>query len=194
MSLFELVAIVHSFISLALIWYMWCRLFPQYRLDKFRQEMFKVRNELFLFAASGAISFDDPAYRLLRRSMNGYLRYAHRMTFYQICITLLEWRFTSDRPNLAWLRSWNQALREIRDPVVRQQMADFHRRSTNLAIRFVVTSSILLRIAVLISASGVLVHENIGSLHQALKKAAHATLARVVDLRLLEADAARSAA
>jgi hypothetical protein len=43
-------------------------------LDRFRQDVFGLRDELWDFAASGQISFDDPAYRLLRQLMNGFIR------------------------------------------------------------------------------------------------------------------------
>ena len=50
-------------------------LWPSVRLDCFRQEMFAIRDELFDYASSGRVSFSHPGYRLLRQSMNGFIRY-----------------------------------------------------------------------------------------------------------------------
>lgn len=47
----------------------------------FRQEMFKLRDELFDYMAAGNISADHQAYQLLRHRMNSYIRYADRMNF-----------------------------------------------------------------------------------------------------------------
>jgi hypothetical protein len=38
---------------------------------------------MFDYAADGNISFNDPAYALLRKSMNGFIRYAHTLTFFR---------------------------------------------------------------------------------------------------------------
>ncbi len=46
------------------------KILPMLRLDCFRQNMFSVRDELFDYAAAGNISFDNPAYILLRLQMN----------------------------------------------------------------------------------------------------------------------------
>lgn len=37
-----------------------------------------MRDELFLMAANGEISFDHPAYWMQRSAMNGMIRFAHR--------------------------------------------------------------------------------------------------------------------
>src|ERR1039457_4111930 len=65
-------------------------LWPCVRLDVFRQKMFAVRDELFDYAESGKIGFNHPAYRLLRQSMNGFIRYGHRLTFFQVNLMMLR--------------------------------------------------------------------------------------------------------
>lgn len=49
------------------------------RTDEFRQRLFALRDELFDLAAAGRIEFDHPAYRLLRATLNGYIRFAHQL-------------------------------------------------------------------------------------------------------------------
>jgi len=55
-------------------------LFPRLALDSFRQDLYKIRDDLFLYAADGKISFDDPAYKLSRDYLNGAIRYAHKIS------------------------------------------------------------------------------------------------------------------
>lgn len=69
-----------SVISLALGWVLLFWLYPSYNTDRFRQSMFALRDRLFDEARGGTISFEHPAYRLLRMTINGFMRYAHRMS------------------------------------------------------------------------------------------------------------------
>ncbi len=64
------------FICVLVFW-----LYRDYELDVFRQKMFKLRDKLFDEARAGNISFDDDVYGILRSTMNGSIRYAHRMNF-----------------------------------------------------------------------------------------------------------------
>lgn len=52
-----------------------------YRLDAYRQRLFDLRDDLFNYALSGRISFQDPRYRDLRLRINSLIRYAHTATF-----------------------------------------------------------------------------------------------------------------
>lgn len=81
----ELTALT-SLVSVALLvmWAFW--LYPDYRTDAFRQKMFKLRDDLFDDAASGKISFDSPAYGMLRNAMNGFIRFGHRLNIWQVLL------------------------------------------------------------------------------------------------------------
>jgi hypothetical protein len=67
-------------LSLMALWALFHWLYRDYRVDLFRQRMFALRDELFELAASGRIAFDDPAYGKLRSMLNGYIRFAHRIS------------------------------------------------------------------------------------------------------------------
>lgn len=64
-------------------------LFRGLRVDRFRHEMFKLRDEMFLEAAKGLIPFDHPAYTQLRATMNGFIRFAHRLAIWHMVIGLM---------------------------------------------------------------------------------------------------------
>lgn len=71
-------------IALLVIWMFW--LYPDYRTDAFRQKMFKLRDKLFDEASSGKVSFDAPAYGMLRGAMNGFIRFGHRLNIWQVLL------------------------------------------------------------------------------------------------------------
>lgn len=75
-----LAAMVVTTLGLCLLAVLVLFLWREHRVDAFRQRMFEIRDELFDFAAEGNISFDDPAYGSLRSLLNGYIRFAHKMS------------------------------------------------------------------------------------------------------------------
>ena len=68
-------------LSLVGLWALFQWLYRDYRVDLFRERLFALRDRLFEVAASGKIAFDDPAYGSLRSMLNGYIRFAHRVSF-----------------------------------------------------------------------------------------------------------------
>ncbi|RMF14192.1 MAG: hypothetical protein D6761_09850 [Candidatus Dadabacteria bacterium] len=70
-------------ILLALLWWLWLEV-KRYRLEKTRQAIFAIRDDLFLRAREGAIDFDSDAYRLTRALLNGAIQYAERISLIRI--------------------------------------------------------------------------------------------------------------
>lgn len=56
----------------------------EYRLDALRQRLFEVRDRLFDLGLSGQVPFDHPAYGQMRKSINGMIRFAHRISFFRL--------------------------------------------------------------------------------------------------------------
>jgi hypothetical protein len=54
--------------------------YQTYRVDKLRQDLFAIRDQLFDEALDGKINFDDDAYRISRQLINGMIRFAHRLS------------------------------------------------------------------------------------------------------------------
>ena len=77
--------VVTSLVSLAGLLVL-LRLYRDYSVDRFREEMFALRDEMFDFAASGGIAFGSPAYGRLRLTMNGFVRRAPRMRLMEIVL------------------------------------------------------------------------------------------------------------
>lgn len=85
---------IEFFIYTALIWIGFFWLYKNFALDSFRQKMFSLRDQLFDDAANGLISFDHPAYGILRATMNGFIRFGHRLNF---CEMLISFFFISQK-------------------------------------------------------------------------------------------------
>lgn len=68
-----------SLFSLFLLLFFWFWCYQDYRTDAVRQKLFNLRDDLFDEAAKGNISFDHPAYVMLRTTINGFVRFAHRL-------------------------------------------------------------------------------------------------------------------
>lgn len=73
--------LVATGVSLLFLWFLFSLFYRRYRIDLYRQRMFELRQELFRLAADGNIDFDDPAYGITRTTLNGFIRFAHRVTW-----------------------------------------------------------------------------------------------------------------
>jgi len=73
-------------IGFILLWVLFYFGVRPYREDAIRHRLFELRDELFLFAINGGISFDSPAYSILRGRINALIRFAHTITLSRILI------------------------------------------------------------------------------------------------------------
>jgi hypothetical protein len=71
--------IIWATLVLSVLWYLLFDLYRNCCVDRFREEMFKIRNELFDHALSGVFTFDEPAYTLFRTTLNGFIRFGDRI-------------------------------------------------------------------------------------------------------------------
>ena len=209
MNIMQLAAVLQSLLCLTLLMPLLLRLWAGARLDSFRQEMFIVRDDLFDYAASGEIGFNDPAYRLLRQLMNGFIRYGHQLTFFRICMGAAQVKILGQEPSINWTTKWEKALSNIKNEEVKKSLEEFHSR-TGLCVgkRLILGSPILLAIFVF-GGLAITIHTGIRRLGQISSKATVAAVAgvlsrisgeatiatvdRVIDFRLIENEAAATA-
>jgi hypothetical protein len=193
MSTQQILLVLDSCVNLALLAVLVFKLWPSYRLDVFRQRMFAVRDDLFAYAASGKINFDDPAYRLLRQSMNGFLRYGHNLTFFRLCVTLVLWHFEG-RPRTKWAEAWTISLDDIKDGSVRKDLQAFHTRAMGLVADRVMFGSPVLWCVLLLCTLVLLIRAQWQGVKQVVANASRKTFEHIVDPKLLEEEASRLAA
>lgn len=165
------------------------KILPMLRLDCFRQNIFSVRDELFDYAAAGNISFDDPAYILLRRQMNGMIRYGHQLTLFRVLVTWVMREISGENQKFVWHDSWEKALENVKSGDVRHQLKCFHNRSATVATKHLLSGSVVLWCALAITALFLSVRGAAVGARQLLKIAARTILAGPMDQRLIEEEA-----
>ena len=114
------------------------------RVDSLRQKLFALRDEMFDFAFAGNISFNDPAYKLLRDQMNGLIRYAHQLTLFRLLISVCIRTTLGEESSLKWNNAWKDALTNLHDDKLRTEMLLFHDRAMHNALKHLVLGSPLL--------------------------------------------------
>lgn len=149
----ELAIAVNSSVAIVglVAWWLW--LHNDYVLDKFRQDLFALRDELFDYAESGAVSFQNPAYAELRQLFNRVIQYAHRLTFWQM-IGFLVIESVSDEDRQAALsfhREWRSAVTSIADQKVREKLLEFHNKLNVLIVWKILKTSLAAMAILLIS-------------------------------------------
>lgn len=115
---------VISLVGLAIL----LELFRRQEVDRFRQKMFELRDKLFLEAANGLVGFDHPAYGYLRTTMNGFIRFAHRVSIWHAVIGFV---LAPDRGGEA-VAAWKKKQRNL-SPHQRERL-DYYRFRMNVLI------------------------------------------------------------
>jgi hypothetical protein len=78
MDVMDLVSATSALVSLALLLVVWL-LVRNYRVDRLREQLFQLRDEMFLYAVDQEL-VGSPAYTELRVLMNALIRYAHQVS------------------------------------------------------------------------------------------------------------------
>ena len=131
------------------------RLYRGYRIDALRHRLFVLRGELFDYALVNGLAFNDPAYVMLRTSMNSLLRFAHKMVFGQLLVLTLVGRRLHKTGLLEdHERQWHTALARLTENEHREKIKELHERvllelSKHMALGGLLWLPVLLNIAVL---------------------------------------------
>lgn len=155
MTQHELAIIATSAVSVIGLATWWFWLQSAYARDSFRQKVFALRDEMFDYAAEGAIPFENPAYAELRLLMNRVLRFAHRITFWKtLGYVFIESVSEEHEQAFSFRNEWVRSVNSIADPDVRAKLYDFESRLGELIIDHVFKTSLA---AVLIAVAAMLV-------------------------------------
>jgi hypothetical protein len=108
----------HLVVGLFALWFLYFFCWREHRIDAYRQRLFGVRDDLFDFAASGGIKFDDPAYTTLRDLSNGLIRFAHRLTFTRVWSIVLFGNLSRTNRMEAWMVDVKSRPAAVRDKLL----------------------------------------------------------------------------
>lgn len=117
MTEFQQVRIIQFAIGLLSMWFVYSFMYKRTRADVMREDLFLVRDELFLHVARRGSGFDDPAYLLLRQAINGMIRTARFVSLTKLAIA--HRLGNEDRPEDHMLLN---AIRNVSDPEFRDHL------------------------------------------------------------------------
>jgi hypothetical protein len=146
----QIITLIYSSVSIALFGIFLLGLYRDYCIDRFRQEMFAIRDGLFDFAAANGIAFDHPAYGMLRSTMNGFIRFADRLTLlHSLILRLLTKRDENHLTRLSFESRWQRHAESLSaEQLKRLQTA---RREMNVLVaRHLIRSSPFLIVTVIV--------------------------------------------
>lgn len=138
-----------SLISVTGLWVILFWLYREYRVDRFRQEVFALRDELYDYALEGHISFEHKAYGQLRTAMNGFIRFGHRMNLLQAVLFVVLGRIDKASSSNDFDDSWERALKDL-DKETRDQMEEFRKKMNWILIQHLVASSPILVASIIV--------------------------------------------
>lgn len=180
-------AAVLQFSGVAFLWtFLVFKVIPDARLDWFRQKMFTIRDEMFDFAANGNISFDHPAYVLLRQQMNGFIRYGHQLTVFRCLMTVARCKIEGEELNSPWHSQWQKSLDSLHSDEVRKSLIAFHQRCMWLAIKRLLFGSPLLWFMTALFMVQLLLQGVAHGLRQLVRLAAEKAFSGPINDRLIE--------
>jgi hypothetical protein len=129
--------------GLVLLWLVFYYGWRPYRIDRVRNDLFALRDELFIFAANGGVSFNDPAYRSLRNRINALVRNAHIISLSRIMIYSVADDYISRKDSLERLNSWVLSVGKLSVPT-QEKIHKINDQVAIVLVRQVIAGSILL--------------------------------------------------
>jgi hypothetical protein len=136
MEILAAVRLVRLSFGLLLLWGFFYFSIRAYLLDDLRQNLFRIRDDLFDFAADGGIPFDDPSYRELRDDLNSLILFAEKLSFFR---GLSAYWVTPRRSEPQWLRRLDQL-----EPLVGRRLRETHMRALDAVVHYVTDRSLML--------------------------------------------------
>jgi hypothetical protein len=121
-------------VLLAILYGPWQRLCTDYA----RNAIFEQRDALFDLALSGRLAFGSEPYEAIRSSLNGLIRMAHRLSAFELGLSMVAGRLTGDRLSDAGLHA-KVAL--IGDPGTRDDVTRVIAKAKHAALAMVLARS-----------------------------------------------------
>ena len=129
----EVSQITQFFIGLGLLFFVYHYMYKRTRLDQLREDIFTMRDELFDYMWQHNVSYQLPAYQLMRNLLNGLIRFADKLSLPAVFLLAYFSHPSRQTPAL------HAAIEEIPDPEVRNHFIKvnsrvFHRIVTHLLL------------------------------------------------------------
>lgn len=144
-----------SLFGILILWTLWQILMKKYAVEKFRDELFWIRDELFDLAAKGQdFKFDSPLYQELEKIINGTIRFAHTIDYinFRVFNALLRFKRIEIQKNESKLRKRiEQLIENVENIELRNNIRDLKKRYDVQIIKYIIKKSLYLSAIVMIS-------------------------------------------
>lgn len=122
-------------LSAATLWYLFFCIYKDHSVEIFRQKMFELRDRLFDEAADGLVGFNHPSYIVLRSTMNGFLRYGHRVTLFEVLVQnyLVRSALRRDAGVMSFSEAWALSTKNL-PKEVKEKLEPYRARMTELLL------------------------------------------------------------
>jgi hypothetical protein len=181
---------IELIVALVLLWITVFLFWRNYRIDRFRDQLFALRNELFDYAAQGGIPFNEPAYGILRNTMNGLLRYAERIGFIHVMLASITQNWKPSPVYEKMFQRWTLAINRL-DDEQREAIATFNIRLSRIIISRVMSSSPLPLLVVFVYAVVSFLHKLFRGFERENMETRLKSSIEIVEAQALEAQTAQ---
>lgn len=129
--------------ALSGLWLLWDVAFKRLLLDAFREEMFKLRFELFEMGIQGSVPLSSDTYVTMERLLNGLLRYGHRFTFMTYLFSRRAQEKAKQDKNFADFTSEIELKISRMDPAAQNKLRDILARINTAVLLYMGFTSML---------------------------------------------------
>lgn len=130
--------VLRQCVSLLALWCLYMA-WRWYRIEALKDDLFAIRDRLFDFAATGAIGFDDPAYRRLWLVLNAMIHFASRLTFARAVLPSLLTPVVKD--DLVGYAEWRRSVNKL-PPAAKDRITRIHAEMALAVARHLIRRSI----------------------------------------------------
>lgn len=142
----DVFTILINFLLLVGIWWLYFIGYRSYRLDKTRQMLFAIRDQLFEDWAARQLPFNSKAYVIMRTTLNGMIRFAHRASIIRVIVAVTADRhFQGGAISKRYETELTDAVAEL-SPEVREVVQKAQMEMHSVMIDHLVKSSIILQL------------------------------------------------
>lgn len=135
----DAIVIISQGLSLVALWIVYMA-WRWYRVEALRDDLFAVRDRLFDYAASGAMEFNDPAYRRLWLVLNALIHFASRITFGRFVFPSLITPLV--QADVTGYMLWRQSLNKLPQGT-REHLLQVHREIIFILARHLIRRTVL---------------------------------------------------
>ena len=145
MTIQESITALHScaaIIGFAIFWRVFWR---EYALDRYRQALFAIRDDMFMAIAKGdgPLGFDSEEYLICRRDLNQFIRCAPSVSITQLLVTLFFRRLLAPGYSMEDFDQSISVIHRSEDERVRKFVQPFQDRLNHITLRYLLTASLI---------------------------------------------------